>query len=307
MCGAHDGFISRLRETRHVVKVHEQEPSRTALGAAAHRAAHQVLDGGRIFKDPLAGRILGDQQDAILVDPRRRRATGLRLFIAMRAAIAERALANSVERRGVTQAVILGAGLDTFAYRNPFEGRLTVFEVDHPATQAWKRRRLAEANITIPDSMAFVPINLEHEPLRPALIAGGFDPEKRSFFVWLGVTYYLTREAVLTTLGVIGALPGGGEVAFDYGEPPDAMAWLWRIGHRRLAKRVAEGGEPFISAFTASDMQAELRRLGFSEIDDRGPRELFGKLSRTPRWLLPKRGAHVLVARTPPTSGLAAA
>jgi methyltransferase (TIGR00027 family) len=278
----------------------EKQPSRTALGAAGHRAAHQVLEGGRIFKDPLAVQILGEQQDAILADPRmRRRAAGLRLFIALRAAIAERALAEGVETRGVTQAVILGAGLDTFAYRNPFEGRLKVFEVDHPATQAWKRRRLAETGIATPESMSFVPVDLEREPLMEALTANGFDPERRSFFIWLGVTYYLTRDAILATLGMIGGLPGGGEVAFDYGEPPDRMAWLLRRGHRRLAKRVADAGEPFVSSFEAADVQAVLRTRGFTEIDDRGPKDLFGSITHAPRWLLPRRGAHVVVARTP--------
>ncbi|HWE45354.1 MAG TPA: class I SAM-dependent methyltransferase [Caulobacteraceae bacterium] len=280
-------------------RLQEQQPSRTALGAAGHRAAHQVFEEGRIFKDPLALQILGEHRDAVLADPRaRRRAVGLRLFIALRSAIAERALASGVETRGVTQAVILGAGLDTFACRNPFEGRLKVFEVDHPATQAWKRRRLAETGIAIPDSMVFTPVDLEREPLMEALTAAGFDPDRRTFFVWLGVTYYLTREAILTTLGVIGGLPGGGEVAFDYGEPPDRMAWLWRRGHRRLARRVAEAGEPFVSSFEPKELHAALRERGFTTIDDRGPRELFGRVSKTPTWLLPKRGAHVCVART---------
>ncbi len=277
----------------------EKQPSRTALGAAAHRAAHQVVDGGRIFKDPLAVQILGDARDTILADPRMgRRAAGLRLFIALRAALAERALADGVQTRGVTQAVILGAGLDTFAYRNPFEGRLKVFEADHPATQAWKRRRLSETGIAIPDSMTFVPVNLEREALLDALIANGFDPATRTFFVWLGVTYYLTREAILKTLGLIAGLEGGGEVAFDFGEPRERLAFLFRGGHRRLAARVAAAGEPFVSSFEPADLHAELRRLGFIEIDDRGPRELFASMSRLPRWLLPRRGAHVVVART---------
>ncbi|HEY3814923.1 MAG TPA: class I SAM-dependent methyltransferase [Caulobacteraceae bacterium] len=280
----------------------EKQPSRTALGAAGHRAAHQTLDGGRIFKDPLAVQILGEDRDAILADPRRLRATGLRLFIALRSAIAERALAKGVETRGVTQAVILGAGLDTFAYRNPFEGRLKVFEVDHPATQAWKRRRLAETGIAIPDSVTFAPVDFERDKLMDALVANGFDPAKRTFFVWLGVTYYLTREAILTTFETIGAVPGGAEVAFDYGEPPHKSSFLFRRARRRLAERVAEAGEPFVSNFEPKDLHAVLHARGFTEIDDRGPRELFGPFSRTPRWLLPKHGAHVAVARTPVTA-----
>src|SRR5271157_2024662 len=120
-----------------------EEPSRTALGAAAHRAVHQVLERGRIFSDPLAVRILGADAETTLRDaennPARRK---LRLFIAVRTRFAEDALAAAVAR-GVRQLVVLGAGLDTFAYRNPFGEQLHVFEVDHPATQAWKRERLA--------------------------------------------------------------------------------------------------------------------------------------------------------------------
>ena len=281
----------------------EQQPSRTALGAAAHRAAHQTLEGGQIFKDPLAVQILGDDRDAILADPRRMRAAGLRLFIALRSAIAERALAEGVAQRGVTQAVILGAGLDTFAYRNPFEGQLKVFEVDHPATQAWKRRRLAETGIAVPGSVTYAPVNFERDRLMDGLAANGFDPAQRTFFIWLGVTYYLTREAILSTFETIGALPGGGEVAFDYGEPPHKTLFLFRGARRKLAQRVAEAGEPFVSNFDPKDLHAVLRARHFTEIDDRGPRDLFGSFSRTPRWLLPKHGAHVTVARTPVQSG----
>ncbi len=254
-------------------------------------------------EDPLAVQILGEDRDAILADPRRMRATGLRLFIALRSAIAERALAEGVAQHGVTQAVILGAGLDTFAYRNPFEGRLRVFEVDHPATQAWKRRRLAETGIAVPDSVTYAPVNFERDRLMDGLAATGFDPAQRTFFVWLGVTYYLTREAILSTFETIGALPGGAEVAFDYGEPPHKTPFLFRRTGRKLAQRVAEAGEPFVSNFEPKDLHAVLRQCGFSEIDDRGPRELFGGLSRAPRWLLPKHGAHVAVARTPVQSG----
>ena len=267
----------------------EQQPSRTALGAAAHRAAHQTIDGGRIFEDPLAMQILGDDRDAILADPRRLRATGLRLFIALRSAIAERALAKGVETRGVTQAVILGAGLDTFAYRNPFEGRVKVFEVDHPATQAWKRRRLSDTGIAVPDSMVFVPVDLEREPLMEALIANGFDANRRTFFVWLGVTYYLTRDAILKTFETIGAAPGGGEVAFDYGEPPRKALFLFRRASTTSllngSPRPANRSSAISNRRTC--MRCCSRWRGFSAIDDRSPRELFGPISRTPRWLLP--------------------
>jgi methyltransferase (TIGR00027 family) len=185
----------------------EQAPSRTAFGAAAHRAAHQVLDQGAVFGDPLALAILGPEADAVVreaeADPTRR---GLRLFIAARSHVAETALASAVLDRGVRQLVILGAGLDTFAYRNPFRETLRVFEVDHPATQAWKRRRLAEASIPVPPSLTFAPVDFEREDLLARLCAHGFEPGRPSFFTWLGVVPYLTSQAVVATLAMIGAL-----------------------------------------------------------------------------------------------------
>ena len=121
------------------------KPSRTALAAARHRAAHQLLEYGRIFADPLALRILGEDADAIAREaaenPSARR---MRIFIAARTRFAEDALAAAVER-GVRQLVVLGAGLDTYAWRGGMRERVRIFEVDHPATQAWKRQRLAEA------------------------------------------------------------------------------------------------------------------------------------------------------------------
>lgn len=156
----------------------EREPSRTAFAAAAYRAVHQVLEGARVFKDPLAVPILGLAPDALIADPAAgddRR--GIRFFVVARSAIAEAALRRGVEERGVGQLVVLGAGLDTFAYRNPFEGRLDVFEVDHPATQAWKRRRLEEAGIPIPHSLTYAPVDFEREHLAEQLAAAGLRPE----------------------------------------------------------------------------------------------------------------------------------
>jgi hypothetical protein len=145
-------------------------PSRTAKAAAAHRAAHQVLEQGRLFADPLALRILGDDAETAVreaeADPSKRR---MRIFIAARTRFAEDALAAAVQR-GVRQLVVLGAGLDTFAYRSPHGDRLSLFEVDHPATQAWKRQRLADAAIPVPDSLVFAPIAPEASERRTGIM-----------------------------------------------------------------------------------------------------------------------------------------
>jgi|WetSurMetagenome_2_1015567.scaffolds.fasta_scaffold36402_4 methyltransferase (TIGR00027 family) len=278
----------------------EREPSRTALGAAKHRAAHQLLEQGRIFSDPLAVRILGLDPGAIAeearADPSRR---GLRLFIAARAEFTEAALKAAVEQRGVRQLVVLGAGLDTFAYRNPFAA-LKVFEVDHPATQAWKRRRLLEAGIDIPSALAFAPVDFEREDLMERLRAVGFDPGARAYFSWLGVAPYLTRRSVLETLRAIGGSPGGGEVVFDYSDPPETLDPERLAAHGRLAERVAAAGEPLLTHFEQDELAGELRLLGFSELEDLGPAGLLGRYLGPGRTsAIQDRGGHVIHAATP--------
>jgi len=147
------------------------EPSKTALAVAVHRAAHQVLEQGQIFTDPLALRILGEDAERLVREadeqPWRRR---IRVFIAARTRFAEDALAAAMEL-GVSQVVVLGAGLDTYAYRSPFQDRLRMFEVDHPATQAWKRQRLEETGIPIPDALTFAPVDFEGQTLADGLAA----------------------------------------------------------------------------------------------------------------------------------------
>ena len=285
--------------------MHETEPSRTALAAATYRAFHQILDGARLFKDPLALTILGD--DARLVEDSARANAqalnlhrGMRLFVAGRSAIAEARLKNAVEARGVTQLVVLGAGLDTFAYRNPFDDRLKVFEVDHPATQAWKRRRLGEVGIAVPPTLTYAPVDLETENLIEALQIAGFDPARRSFFLWLGVVPYLTRDAIRATLSQIAGLPGGAEVIFDYSDPPETLGKRARAAHKARAERVARVGEPFLSNFEPADLHAELTSLGFSKIDDLGPRELMRLYVRPAvlSALAPSRGGHLIWAAT---------
>jgi methyltransferase (TIGR00027 family) len=286
--------------------MHESEPSKTALGAAAYRAMHQFLDGGRIFADPLALRILGAYGMVLkvqaklhpkLLDAHR----GMRLFVSARSTVAEAHLKAGVETRGVAQLVVLGAGLDTFAYRNPFGAALRVFEVDHPATQAWKRRRLAETRIPIPASLTYAPVDFETGDLLDGLTATGFDPARRTFFVWLGVIPYLTREAALATLEVIGALPGGGEVVFDYSDPPATLSDQARVAQAERAANVASVGEPFLTYFEPADLHAELTARGLTEIDDLGPQALMTRYFRPGAEPDPARtrGGHVLFAATP--------
>jgi methyltransferase (TIGR00027 family) len=276
------------------------QPSRTALGAAIHRAAHQVLENGAIFTDPLAVRILGGDAPAAIAaaknDPSKRR---LRLFIAVRTRFAEDALAAAIPH-GVRQLVVLGAGLDTYAYRSGFGENLRIFEVDHPATQAWKRQRLTEAAIPLPSALTFAPVDFERETLADGLNAAGFDPAQQTFFTWLGVVPYLTEQAVFSTLAFIASLAGRAHVVFDYGNPPvsDRSQDEYSAVDETLAARVASIGEPFQSYFETDALHGKLRALGFREIEDLGPAQIRERFF--PNWAgpAPERGGHIMRAAT---------
>jgi len=280
--------------------VADKGPSRTALGAAAHRAAHQTVDGAAIFADPFARAILGLNADAIIAEfaAAHPTQTRMRIFMAARSRIAEDHLWLAVAR-GVRQAVILGAGLDTFSLRNPArEQGLRVFEVDHPATQSWKRKRLAEVGLAIPAWLTFVAADLEQRDLPSALVAAGFDLNRPAFFVWLGVVPYLPREVITSTLRFVASVPGS-EVVFDYTEPLDNYPERRRAYMAEVAARVAELGEPWISYLDPTELSAELREHGFHEQEDLGLSEIAVRYEGTPRQGATEKtpGPHVIRAR----------
>jgi len=274
------------------------QASLTARGAAGHRAVHQTLEGGAIFTDPFACAILGEEALAVArqdaADPAKR---PMRLLVAARSRFAEDALAAAVAR-GVRQAVVLGAGLDTFALRNPHADRgLLVFEVDHPATQLWKRERLAQAGLGVPASLTFVPVDFERQNLADQLPANGFRSDRPAFFVWLGVVPYLTREAITATLTFIASLPGS-EVVFDYSEPLENYAPERRARAAALAARVAALGEPFLSHFDPGTLASELRAIGFTEVEDLGLSDMAVRYFGVPKSDAPSgAGPHVIRAR----------
>ena len=245
------------------------QASRTAVGAAGHRAAHQVLERGLIFADPLALAILGqDADDAIALAKERPERRPLRLFVAMRSRFAEDSARRAIAE-GVKQILVLGAGLDTFAYRLEPTKDMRVFELDHPATQHDKRRRLAEAQIAEPGHVAYVAHDFERGSMTAALKAAGLDPDRRTFVIWLGVTPYLTEEAIYATLGELARLPGGAEVVFDYANPPDRIKEAaTRSYHEQMAERVAASGEPFRCYFDSDELHDRAVSLGLSEIED---------------------------------------
>jgi methyltransferase (TIGR00027 family) len=238
--------------------------SKTAQRVAIRRAAHQLLDQPRVLDDPLALLIIGSEAaEALRTDPKEHHAfsRAFRAFMAARSRYAEDELARAVEQ-GVTQYVVLGAGLDTFAYRNPHAG-LRVFEVDHPATQAWKREQLQAASIPIPPTLTFVPIDFEGQTLADGLRQSGFKANAAAFFSWLGVTPYLTREACLTTLSFIAKMPAGSGVVFDFAIDPALLNAGQRQALDALSERVARYGEPFQLFFDPGKLQDELKGMGF--------------------------------------------
>jgi len=253
-------------------------PSKTAWRVAVRRAAHQILDHPRVLDDPIALQIIGEEAAAaIRAAPwkhQTRFSRASRAFLVARSRFAEDELARAVER-GVTQYVILGAGLDTFAYRNPFSTeRLRVFEVDHPATQAWKRERLTTSSIPVPPSVTFAPIDFERQTLASGLAAAGFDFHRSAFFSWLGVTWYLTDAAIQSTLAFVASTMPGGGLVFDYGVSREAQGVIGRLAYEAIATRVALAGEPFQSLFDPAQLRARLEAAGFSQLIDVGRDEL---------------------------------
>jgi methyltransferase (TIGR00027 family) len=263
----------------------QDKPSRTAWAVALRRAVHQLIDRPLVLDDPLAVPIVGDAatREALTRgegasggrggDVRAEFSRVMRAIVAGRSRYAEDQLAAAVAA-GVRQYVVLGAGLDTFAHRNIHASAgLRVFEVDHPATQSWKRELLAAADIpaAAPDTLTFVPVDFETQTLDARLgaaAAGGFDLAAPAFFSWLGVVPYLTMPAFLHTLAFLGRRPAGTHVVFDYAIGLEELSQRERLAFDLLAQRVAAAGEPFQLFVPMAQMHALLRAAGFMQIED---------------------------------------
>lgn len=268
----------------------EEGPSRTALSVAMHRAAHQRLDKGNIFADPFAVVMLPRHVQPHLDHwgmARQRRL--LRAFIAYRSSLAEARLAEAAAR-GTRQVVVVGAGLDTLALRNPFP-QAVLYEVDHPATQKWKRGRLRKLGIVPAPNVRFVPCNFEVEGLGEALARAGFDAAAPAYFSWLGVVPYLTDAAIFATLSFIASVPAA-EVVFDYANPTEELPRELRKLVRMHAERAALAGEPFVASFNTAILRSRLEALGAVAVDDWGQRRMRGREGDN-------AGVHIVHARWP--------
>jgi methyltransferase (TIGR00027 family) len=273
------------------------EPSRTALMIARQRAAHQLLDHGSILNDPFAVKILReDEKDVLQFANAHPLASIGRLFTAARSRIAEDALSTAVQR-GVRQIVILGAGLDTFALRSPHGGRIWIYEVDHPATQASKRERLAEAQLAIPPGLTFVPVDFEQDDLGETLASAGFEKDTPAFFTWLGVVPYLTNDAVGSTLDFIASIRNS-EVVFDYMEPPQAFSEEMRALVGKRTEQLEKMEERWASRFEPAGIETILRSRGFSDIEDISFQDIRSRFGGAVQGLPPgQAGFHVVHAK----------
>jgi methyltransferase (TIGR00027 family) len=276
----------------------EGQPSRTAVAAAAQRAAHQRLEAGSIFKDALATVLLGPEADRLVetvsADPAQRH---MRIFLAARSRFAEDCIDRAVAR-GTRQIVIVGAGLDTFSLRNPHAALGSqVFEVDHPATQAWKRKRLSEAGVAVPASLIFAPVDFEQQNLAEGLAAAGYRAGAPTFFHWLGVVPYLRRDTVMSILRFVAGLPGS-EIVFDYSEPLENYGPERRARVAEVAARTAAIGEPWLSFFDPVELARELRQLGFHQLEDIGLADIATRYLGVPATAsATEAGPHVISAR----------
>jgi methyltransferase (TIGR00027 family) len=245
----------------------EDRASRTAEYMAMHRAAHQLLDAPTILDDPFA---------SIVVDPRFARALhadpesarwsltpSRRAFLAARSRYAEDQLARAVGQ-GCTQYVVLGAGFDTFFLRRK-HAALTVFEIDHPATQATKLARLRDAGVSVPAHVCFYAADFTRQSLGEILREAGVDPAQRLFVSWLGVAQYLTPDIVRAALSDIASFAPHVEIVFDYTLHYDLQNSAQRLVFE-TGRRLAEWeNEPFRSMFTPNEIVGLCHESGFSE------------------------------------------
>ena len=252
------------------------------------------MDRPPVMHDPVAVQLIGPEHAKDMERAKHPVGRDFRAFMAARSRLAEDQLGRAVAN-GVKQYVVLGAGLDTFAYRNPFPA-LRVFEVDFPATQEWKRQMLAEAAVPLPANLTFVPLDFEHKALGDGLREAGFDAGAAAFFGWLGVVPYLTVDAFRATLTTIARLPAGSGVTFDSMFPPQSLTPKRRHRFDLLAERVASAGEPFRLFFDQEELEEELREAGFSsveQVDTDGLNELYFK-DRVDRLKLSPVGLGIL-------------
>jgi methyltransferase (TIGR00027 family) len=250
----------------------------TAEAVAIQQALHQTLDAApKIVDDPISPLLIDPASEtykkltAVFESVTRPVKSPFRSVFVMRSRYTEDCLAESLAH-GVRQYVILGAGLDTFAYRQPaWASSLRVYEVDHPASQEWKRRQLEVAKVRIPGNLTFAPIDFETTSLREGLAVAGFDCRSPSFFSLLGVTQYLSAEAIESILGFVQSLPPGSQIVVAFIVPDDLMPANEAGVFALAASASAQRGEPWLTRLRPTDLKSRLTALGFSQVTHLSP------------------------------------
>ena len=254
-----------------------RSPSRTAILTAVARALYREQPPPLVFDDFLASGLAGEEgsplRERLLTAIPQPLVLGFTRWVCIRSRFAEEVV-DRAAALGADQYVILGAGLDSFAYRRAdLMADLRVFEVDHPGSQAWKRQRLEELGVGIPDKLTFAPVDFEHQSLREGLEEAGFDFSRAAVFAWVGVTMYLTREAIDTTLGTIARCQPGSRLVLTYNQPDEVLD-PFSIAVTRAFRAIAtEMGEPFLSLFTRKEIHHLLSSHGLEVTEDFGPDE----------------------------------
>jgi methyltransferase (TIGR00027 family) len=259
----------KMRSSHRSQPMEKAQRSRTIEIPAIMRALHQTSDDDpKILSDPIAPRLIDPDDNRRWLAPLLNHsfAKQWRAGFALRARYAEDCLAERVQR-GTRQYVILGAGLDSFAYRQPqWASSIQIYEVDHPITQQWKCDRLRSADILIPSNLTFVPIDFESASISDALRAAGFAFDSQTLCSWMGVTQYLTPDALESTFHFVLSLPASSEIVFSFILPQEELSGTEAEALMIAARRAAEVGEPWLARFRAGELAAKLRLMGFSQI-----------------------------------------
>jgi methyltransferase (TIGR00027 family) len=316
--------VDNLMSTINELSPDRQRDEFMGLYPASQRAAHQILDNPRILEDPFALRIIGGEAESrlrlSLAQFQKPEMRAKRAAIVVRNRYAEDALARAIQR-GVRQYVILGAGLDTFAYRNSFP-LLRVFEVDHPVTQAWKRSCLEKAAIHIPGSVTFVPVDFDREMMSDALRQSGFKSDEPGFISCIGVVRYLSRETFRSMLTcIVSSMRAGSELVFDFGPPPSllqlfrgravpgsteavcddssspSLQRLRERAYRTIVNRKFKNNGFRTIYFNPASLTCDLKRIGFADVQLVGPKEMNMRFCKDRRDGLRIQAMHLIKAR----------
>jgi methyltransferase (TIGR00027 family) len=246
--------------------------SRTALLTSLMRAAHTRRDPHPLINDPWGDRLVPESVKRALAPSNEMLDESLMASrsyanVIMRTRYAEDALKTAVSN-GVRQYVLIGAGFDSFSLRLPgFSANLQIFELDFPGTQRLKIERIDACSVALPDSVHFIAADLSQESVAAALARSAFETNRLTFFSWLGVTMYLTREANLATFRAIASCsPAGSEVVFTYLD--ERVFQAQSASFRELEQRVAAVGEPFLSGFDPAELAANLGSCGLGLVED---------------------------------------